>query len=72
MFARPVNVRVVADGQQQFEFFLEEGIVIFQFEAEEQVGFDRRNHGRRRFRRARGRSGRAWRIPERPGQDPRR
>ena len=40
MFAGPRDVRIFADGQEQLEFFGEERIVVFQFEAEQGEGFD--------------------------------
>src|SRR6266446_722572 len=40
VFARPVNVRVLADVQKQIEFLGKERIVVLEFEAEERKCFD--------------------------------
>src|SRR5258707_12722755 len=40
VFARPVNVRVVADVEKQIEFLGKERIVILEFESEEGKRFD--------------------------------
>src|ERR1700736_1877642 len=41
VFARPVNVRVLADVQKQIEFLGKERIVVLEFEPEEGKGFDK-------------------------------
>lgn len=40
MLAGPVDVSVLADVEEQIEFFGEERIVIFELQAEERVGLD--------------------------------
>jgi hypothetical protein len=40
VFARPANVRVLADVQKQIEFLGKERIVVLEFEAEERKCFD--------------------------------
>ncbi len=40
MFAGPGDVGVFAEGEEEVEFFGEEGVVVFELEAEEREGFD--------------------------------
>src|ERR1700733_16253149 len=40
MFAGPLDVGAVANLQEQVELFGEEGVVVFELEAEERVGLD--------------------------------
>ena len=42
MLAGPVDVRVLADLEQQIEFFREKRVVVFQMQTEERVGLDER------------------------------
>ena len=46
MLARPMNMRLRPDFQQQIEFLGEQGIVVLQIESEKRIGFRKRSPAR--------------------------